>query len=77
MDILKINIVIADTTTSRTSKDLSNEVHFIKSIKNQIHEKTTSEPPVVSPSQIIFVSNCDENSSIYLLFHEDKGIVEE
>ena len=27
----------------------------LKSIKNQVHEKTTCEPPVVSPPQVITV----------------------
>ena len=68
---------IANTTTSRTAKESSNEVQFIKSIKNQVYKKITSDPSVVSPLQVITVPFCDNNSSVDSLFHEDESIVEE
>ena len=72
MNIPRINIDITSTTTSKTSEGSTNEVKFIKSIKNPADIHTTSEVPIVSPPKIINVPCSDEKGSSKSLFHDNE-----
>ena len=72
MNIPKINIDITSVTSSKSSNESTNEVKFIKSIKNPTGTKTISEVPIVSPPRIINVPYSKVKGIPKSLFHDNE-----